>query len=100
MPALDYEALAGEADPPIVEQIISPNALRQRRFRERQKTLRNADVTPKAALPNATDGAESDEADQPRPGQATEQCGADLDSFNTEAMRPGYDGGATGDTKS
>ncbi len=28
MPALDYAALAGEADPPIVEQLISPNTLR------------------------------------------------------------------------
>ena len=62
MPALDYAALAGEADPPIVEQLISPNALRQRRFRERQKTLRDAHVTPKPALHNATDEAEGDEA--------------------------------------
>ena len=61
MPALSYEELAGEADPPIVEQLLSPNALRQKRFRERQKTLRNADVTPKPALPNATDDADGGE---------------------------------------
>ena len=42
MPALSYRELAGEAHPPIVEQLIAPNALRQRRFRERQKALRNA----------------------------------------------------------
>ena len=41
-----------------------------------------------------------DDVDQPQPGQTPEQCGADLDSFNTEATPPGYDGGATGDTKS
>ena len=35
MPALSYEEVAGEADPPIVEQLVSPNALRQRRWRER-----------------------------------------------------------------
>ena len=41
MPALDYHELADEADPPIVEQLLSPNALRQRRYRDRQKALRN-----------------------------------------------------------
>jgi hypothetical protein len=29
------------SDPPVAEQLISPNALRQRRFRERQKALRD-----------------------------------------------------------
>ena len=47
MPALSFEEIAGEADPPIAEQLISPNALRQRRFRERQRaTLQDG----KAAL--------------------------------------------------
>ena len=41
MPALSYQAVAGDADPPIVEQLITPNALRQRRFRERQHALHN-----------------------------------------------------------
>jgi hypothetical protein len=45
MPALSYSEIAGEADPPVVEQLITPNALRQRRFREKQKALHNADVT-------------------------------------------------------
>ena len=41
MPSLSYAELAGEAKPPIVEQLLSPNALRQRRYRERQEALRN-----------------------------------------------------------
>jgi hypothetical protein len=41
MPELSFAEVAGEADPPIAEQLVSPNALRQRRFRERQ-ALRNA----------------------------------------------------------
>jgi hypothetical protein len=49
MPALSYEEVAGEADPPIVEQLISPNALRQRRWRER-----NA-VTSRVTSRNSTD---------------------------------------------
>ena len=46
MPKLDYRELAGEADPPVVEQLLAPNALRQRRYRERQKALRGVTVTP------------------------------------------------------
>lgn len=41
MPALSYQAVAAESDPPIVQQLITPNALRQRRFRERQHALHN-----------------------------------------------------------
>jgi hypothetical protein len=37
MPALSYQELAGESDPPFVEQLVTPNALRQRRYRERQR---------------------------------------------------------------
>jgi hypothetical protein len=57
MPALSLAEIAGEADPPIAEQLVSPNALRQRRFRERQKALRNepSNVTP--LLRNANEGA-------------------------------------------
>ncbi len=62
MPALSYEELAGEAEPPIVEQLVTPNALRQRRFRERHKAVRDADVTPKPALPNATHDAKGNGA--------------------------------------
>jgi hypothetical protein len=45
MPALAYEEVAGKAAPSIVEQLTSPGALRQRRYRARLETSRNADVT-------------------------------------------------------
>jgi hypothetical protein len=45
MPALSYAEIAGETDPPIVEQLVTPNALRQRRYRDRQKALRNGEVS-------------------------------------------------------
>ncbi|MBP7002282.1 hypothetical protein [Amaricoccus sp.] len=45
MEPLSYEAIAGPADPPVVEQLVSPGALRQQRHRDRVKALRNADVT-------------------------------------------------------
>ena len=67
MPALSYDELAGEADPPVVEQLVSPNALRQRRFRERHKALRDDDVTPQPALPN-------DSCPVPMPWQAMAQA--------------------------
>jgi hypothetical protein len=50
MPALSYQELAGDTDPPIVEQLISPNALRQRRYRDRTKALRDRSVAPQLAL--------------------------------------------------
>ena len=37
MPRLAFAELAGEAEPPIAEQLITPNALRQRNFRERDR---------------------------------------------------------------
>jgi tellurite resistance protein len=52
MPALSFAEVAGEADPPVAEQLVSSNALRQRRYRERlkhngdaQQALRDANVT-------------------------------------------------------
>lgn len=45
MPALSYSEIAGEADPPIV-QLVSPNALRQQRYRQRKALQRNTTVTP------------------------------------------------------
>ncbi|MFO1128374.1 MAG: hypothetical protein U1E66_08115 [Rhodospirillales bacterium] len=57
MPALSYHQLAGDADPPIVEQLLTPNALRQRRYRERHRALRDADVTPSLEAPgNGSEG--------------------------------------------
>jgi hypothetical protein len=44
MPKLSFSEVAGEADPPIAEQLISPNALRQRRYRDRQAALRDAEA--------------------------------------------------------
>jgi hypothetical protein len=41
MPRLTFAEVAGEADPPVAEQLVSSNALRQQRFRERQKVLGN-----------------------------------------------------------
>jgi hypothetical protein len=46
MPALSFAEIAGEADPPIAEQLLSSNALRQQRYRDRQKALRNGPGTP------------------------------------------------------
>jgi hypothetical protein len=43
MPRLSYSEIAGGADPPVAEQLLSPNALR---FRQRQKALRDGGVTP------------------------------------------------------
>ena len=57
MPALSYEEIAGEADPPVVEQLVTPNALRQRRFREKQRALRDGD----AASRNAMEDGQADD---------------------------------------
>ncbi len=57
MPALSYQEIAGEADPPVIEQLVSPNALRQRRFREKQKALRNAHTVTPGAFRNSPDNA-------------------------------------------
>jgi hypothetical protein len=48
MPRLSYAEIAGEADPPVAEQLVSPNALRQRRYRAREALRRNG----QALLPN------------------------------------------------
>ena len=51
MPSLSYAEIAGEADPPVVEQLLSSNALRQQRHRDRQKALRNGGVTQQSIEP-------------------------------------------------
>lgn len=51
---------ADEADPPVAEQLISSNALRQRRYRERNRALREPGVT---ALQDASEAAASTAAD-------------------------------------
>ena len=42
MPRLSFAEVAGELQPPVAERLLSSNALRQQRHRERQKALRNA----------------------------------------------------------
>jgi len=52
MPTLSIADMADEANPPIAEQLLTPNALRQRRYRERhrngnaQTALQDHNVTP------------------------------------------------------
>jgi vacuolar-type H+-ATPase subunit H len=41
MPRLSFTDVAGESQPPVAERLLSSNALRQQRFRERQVALRN-----------------------------------------------------------
>ena len=60
MPRLSYAEVAGEADPPIAEQLVTPGALRQRKFRERQRALHNAEVTSR----NAADGDSETKSDR------------------------------------
>ncbi len=62
MPALSYEEIAGEADPPVIEQLLTPNALRQQRFRERKKALHNAQTVTPGALRNSPDNAADGES--------------------------------------
>ena len=64
MPKLSFEEVAGKAAPPVAEQLTSPGALRQRRFRERHHLASQAPPAPTAALRDAEatlrDGPESD----------------------------------------
>jgi hypothetical protein len=41
MPLLSFAEVSGEADPPIAEQLVSSNALRQRRFCEKHAALQD-----------------------------------------------------------
>jgi hypothetical protein len=65
MPRLSFAEVAGEAEPPIADQLVSPNALRQRRFRERQAALRNA---AQALQPPARNPGDDDDKDPDRDG--------------------------------
>jgi hypothetical protein len=42
MSRLSFAEVAGESQPPVAERLLSSNALRQQRHRERQRALRNA----------------------------------------------------------
>src|SRR5262245_46562582 len=45
MPALSFEQVADKSELPIAEQLVSPTALRQRRYRERHRNARITHVT-------------------------------------------------------
>jgi predicted nucleic acid-binding Zn ribbon protein len=61
MPALSFAEIAGEAEPPIAEQLVSSNALRQRRFREKQAALRrNGEEALQAPSRNADEDADNE----------------------------------------
>jgi hypothetical protein len=47
MPRLSFAEIVGEAEPPIAEQLVCPNTLRQRRFRERFRLI---SLRPTAAI--------------------------------------------------
>jgi hypothetical protein len=63
MPRLSFSEVAGEADPPVVEQLLTPNALRQRRFRERRRPLQVGACNVTDAVSNAAVTPPDDEAD-------------------------------------
>jgi hypothetical protein len=60
MPRLSFAEIAGEAEPPVAEQLITPNALRQRRYRERQATLRDVQAL---LTPTTDSGSDPDTPD-------------------------------------
>jgi hypothetical protein len=62
MPRLSFAEIAGEADPPVAEQLLSPNALRQRRFRDKQAALRRS-VTEALQPPSRNADGEDEEAE-------------------------------------
>ena len=63
MPRLSFAEIAGEAEPPVAEQLITPNALRQRRYRERQAALRDAQalLTPTTDIGSDPDTPETEQ---------------------------------------
>jgi hypothetical protein len=62
MPRLSFDEIAGEADPPVAEQLVTPNALRQRRYRERQALRRNGPESLPSAADRDDDGADDEES--------------------------------------
>jgi hypothetical protein len=62
MPALSFAEIAGEAKPPVAEQLISSNALRQKRYRERLATLRR-NVTEALQVPSRNADEDNEEMD-------------------------------------
>jgi hypothetical protein len=60
MPRLAFAEVAGEAEPPVAEQLVSSSALRQRRFREKQAASRR-NVTEALQAPSRNADEESGE---------------------------------------
>jgi hypothetical protein len=58
MPRLSFADVAGEANPPVAEQLLSSNALRQQRHRERQKALRGVTKPLQVTDVTGSDGGE------------------------------------------
>ncbi|MGO9684619.1 MAG: hypothetical protein ACLP0B_14950 [Steroidobacteraceae bacterium] len=73
MPKLLLAAIADEAAPPVAEQLVSPNALRQRRWRERQAALRRNGGQ---ALQEAPRNADSDDENKDGDGDDLDHDGA------------------------
>ncbi len=60
MPKLSFAEIAGDAEPPVAEQLISSNALRQRRYRERHALRRNEPEALQAPKRNADSDGDGD----------------------------------------
>jgi hypothetical protein len=71
MPRLSFAEVADEAAPPVAEQLVSPNALRQRRWRERQAALRDGNQALRDASRSGSDPPAS-KAAQPDPAPPTD----------------------------
>jgi hypothetical protein len=58
MPRLSFAEVAGESQPPVAERLLSSNALRQQRHRERRKALRGVTEPLKVADVKGSNGGE------------------------------------------
>jgi hypothetical protein len=58
MPRLSFAEVAGESQPPVAERLLSSNALRQQRHRERRKALRGVTEPLKVADVTGSNGGE------------------------------------------
>jgi hypothetical protein len=63
MPTLSFAEVASEAEPPIAEQLVSSNALRQRRYRERQALRGNGPALRDESADDDKAAAADDEAE-------------------------------------
>src|ERR1700722_14931477 len=61
MPVLSFAEVSGESKPPIAEQLVSSNALRQRRFRDRQRNVTGPLQPDRVTLPHSDGDAAPDD---------------------------------------